>query len=174
MAQSRARYPDNLLQKIRNLVKLASHEQCCPSACPDRSLPSGGSHAADKGARNICPAKNPRNPLISLDSDERIQGNPRKSNPQNRGLRSETATRQENPNGSTGPMSWARCREGARTHLHPKAERLKRSRRLPRGKIGSGGRCGPLTPQPTSTGSLRCPSAFSFAIAAAWSRARNV
>ena len=28
----------------------------------------------------------PRNPLISLDSDERIQGNPRKSNPHNRGF----------------------------------------------------------------------------------------
>jgi hypothetical protein len=28
--------------------------------------------------------------------------------------------------------------------------------------------------QPTSTSSLRCPSAFSFAIKAAWSRARNV
>jgi hypothetical protein len=30
--------------------------------------------------------KNPRNPLISLDSDERIQGNPSFSNPQNRGF----------------------------------------------------------------------------------------
>src|ERR1700733_14956295 len=28
----------------------------------------------------------PRNPLISLDSDERIQGNPRKSNPHNPGF----------------------------------------------------------------------------------------
>jgi hypothetical protein len=44
----------------------------------------------------------PRNPLISLDSDERIQGNPRESNPQIRALCNETATNPENPNGSTG------------------------------------------------------------------------
>jgi hypothetical protein len=30
--------------------------------------------------------------LISLDSDERIQGNPNKTKPNNRGFRSETAT----------------------------------------------------------------------------------
>jgi hypothetical protein len=46
---------------------------------------SGGSAAAEKAARNILPAKIPRNPLKSLDSDERIQGNPSFSNPQNRG-----------------------------------------------------------------------------------------
>jgi len=34
--------------------------------------------------------------LKSLDSDERIQGNPRKSNPPERGFRGETATIQEN------------------------------------------------------------------------------
>src|ERR1700686_5539908 len=34
-----------------------------------------------KGQENFIPAKNPCNPLISHDSDERIQGNPRKSNP---------------------------------------------------------------------------------------------
>src|SRR5580704_4050078 len=32
-------------------------------------------------AQEKLPRKIPRNPLISLDSDERIQGNPRKSNP---------------------------------------------------------------------------------------------
>jgi hypothetical protein len=36
--------------------------------------------------------------LKSLDSDERIQGNPRESNTHKRGLRGEMATRQENPN----------------------------------------------------------------------------
>jgi hypothetical protein len=41
--------------------------------------------------------------LKSLDSDERIQGNPRQSNANQRGGRSETPTRQENPNGSAGP-----------------------------------------------------------------------
>jgi hypothetical protein len=40
----------------------------------------------------------PRNSLKSLDSDERIQGNPRKTNPHNRGSRSKTAGSQENPN----------------------------------------------------------------------------
>src|ERR1700734_3269567 len=49
----------------------------------------------------------PCNPLISLDSDERIQGNPRESNTSERGVRRETAARQENPNGSTnvGPAA---------------------------------------------------------------------
>jgi hypothetical protein len=34
----------------------------------------------EKGSRNFIFAKIPRNPLKSIDSDERIQGNPRKSN----------------------------------------------------------------------------------------------
>jgi hypothetical protein len=38
--------------------------------------------------------------LISLDSDERIQGNPRKSNPHKQGFRAEMGRPQENPNGS--------------------------------------------------------------------------
>jgi hypothetical protein len=36
--------------------------------------------------------------LISIDSDERIQGNPRKSNPQNLGFLQRNGTFQENPN----------------------------------------------------------------------------
>jgi hypothetical protein len=43
-------------------------------------------------------AKIPRNPLKSLDSDERIQGNPSFSKPQKRVVRGERATSQENPN----------------------------------------------------------------------------
>jgi hypothetical protein len=39
----------------------------------------------EKAARKIRSAKIPRNPLKSLNSDERIQGNPRESNPQKRG-----------------------------------------------------------------------------------------
>jgi hypothetical protein len=39
---------------------------------------------ARKGARKIFSAKIRRNPLKTLDSDERIQGNPRKSKPQKR------------------------------------------------------------------------------------------
>src|ERR1700727_2173845 len=38
------------------------------------------------------------NPLISLDSDERIQGNPSFSNPQNLGFSQRNGTFQENPN----------------------------------------------------------------------------
>src|ERR1700744_5186001 len=68
-----------------------------------------GAHCAPLNARRcrekILLAKRPRNPLKSLDSDERIQGNPRKSNTDQRSLRSETATRQKNPNWSFRPSS---------------------------------------------------------------------
>jgi hypothetical protein len=49
-----------------------------------------------------------RNALISLDSNERIQGNPRKSNSVRGGFRSERTTRQENPSGphSSPATSW--------------------------------------------------------------------
>jgi hypothetical protein len=43
--------------------------------------------------------------LISLVSDERIQGNPKKSNPQNRDFQSETSTNQETPNRPVGERS---------------------------------------------------------------------
>src|ERR1700722_11930552 len=42
------------------------------------------------------------NPLITLVSHERIQGNPRKSNVQKLGFRRETARGQEKPNEATG------------------------------------------------------------------------
>jgi hypothetical protein len=51
-----------------------------------------------KGRANFISAKIPRNPLIRLDSSERIQGNPSFSNPKIRRFRNETARRQENPN----------------------------------------------------------------------------
>jgi hypothetical protein len=54
-----------------------------------------------KGARNFLLPKIRRNPLKSLDSDERIQGNPRKSNPCFRAVRGKTVTVQENPNRSS-------------------------------------------------------------------------
>jgi hypothetical protein len=47
-------------------------------------------------------AKIQRNPLIGLVSDERIQGNPNKSNAHNQEFRAEMARDQENPNGPTG------------------------------------------------------------------------
>jgi hypothetical protein len=59
---------------------------------------SDGSFAPTKGARKNFALKISCNPLISIDSDERIQGNPRKYNPQTLGFPSETATFQENPN----------------------------------------------------------------------------
>jgi hypothetical protein len=72
----------------------------------NRPLPQGkilgcrshGSGATAKGREKFLSAKIRRNPLISLDPDERIQGNPRNSNPQNWGLCSKTAMVQENPN----------------------------------------------------------------------------
>ena len=61
--------------------------------------------------RNLFVRFMPYNPLISLDSDERIQGNPTLKTG---GFRSETARDQENPNGSAGPTP----REVKFTHLH--------------------------------------------------------
>jgi hypothetical protein len=52
------------------------------------------------GLKTKLPRKIPRNPLISLDSDEEIQGNPRNSNPHKQGFRAEMGRPQENPNGS--------------------------------------------------------------------------
>jgi hypothetical protein len=46
-----------------------------------------------------------RKSLITLDSRERIQGNPRKSNPHNWWICDNTARGQENPNGTTDPTS---------------------------------------------------------------------
>jgi hypothetical protein len=47
---------------------------------------SHGSGAGAKGREKFLSAKIPRNPLKMLDSDERIQGNPSLSNPQNHGF----------------------------------------------------------------------------------------
>ena len=97
---------DDILQKIRNRLSLA-HEQSCLSACQDRWLPS---QRQGKGLRKIFPAKGSRNPLKSLDSDERIQGNP---TPRIGGFRRETVRRQGNPNGIDRTNGAARRREGA-------------------------------------------------------------
>jgi hypothetical protein len=48
---------------------------------------SGDAASAAKGRGKFSCRRNPRNPLISLDSDERIQGNPRKSKAPDRGFR---------------------------------------------------------------------------------------
>src|SRR5580698_1435419 len=82
------------------------------------------------------------NPLISQDSSERIQGNPRKTNPQKLGFRGETATFQENAN---------QVDEGRRSRLDPNVQRfslvefarlrvdLRRVRLRPRRRRGRGG-----------------------------------
>jgi hypothetical protein len=54
----------------------------------DRVLRSGGADAMDKRLTKNLWSVYATNPLISLDSDERIQGNPRKSNPLNLGFQS--------------------------------------------------------------------------------------
>jgi hypothetical protein len=46
----------------------------------------------------IGPSKIQRNPLIRLGSDERIQGNPRKTNPGLEGVQREKASAEINPN----------------------------------------------------------------------------
>jgi hypothetical protein len=73
--------------------------------------------ATGKGGRKIFRTKTPHNPLKSLDSDERIQGNPRKSKAQKRGLQTETPKRQENPNLSRLTDLSARRQDGSQPTL---------------------------------------------------------
>jgi hypothetical protein len=56
-----------------------------PSEWPRPQEPVPASRAKT-GLKKKLPRKIPRNPLISLDSDERIQGNPRNSNPHKQGF----------------------------------------------------------------------------------------
>src|ERR1700733_12285933 len=65
------------------------------STSPARCGASTGARRAEKKFQGFMPS----NPLISLDSDERIQGNPTFAT---RGLRSQKATEQENQNGLSG------------------------------------------------------------------------
>jgi hypothetical protein len=60
-------------------------EQSCRSAWPQPEALdlSFRTAAGAKSAEKNFPGFFPLNPLISIDSDERIQGNPRKSNPHN-------------------------------------------------------------------------------------------
>jgi hypothetical protein len=67
----------------------------------------------DKSARKNLLLKILCNPLISLDPDERIQRNPRKSNPQNLGFPRRDGTFQENPN-RVDERRRDRRREGAK------------------------------------------------------------
>jgi hypothetical protein len=76
------------------------HEQACAS-----TWLRPATHVLCMQCQGKAPTKNfpqfaPCNPLISRESDERIQGNPRECNTSERGVRRETAARQENPNGA--------------------------------------------------------------------------
>jgi hypothetical protein len=75
-----------------------------------RSGAANGTKSTDK---NFC-ALYPRNSLISLDSDERIQGNPRKSNPQNRGFSQRNGRSPRKPKRIDRTNVAAHCREGAK------------------------------------------------------------
>jgi hypothetical protein len=87
----------NSCRKSENRLS-SSHEQFCPSAWPRPQAPVAAPLNARGRRAKIFFAKTPRNPLKSLDSDERIQGNPRESNPQKRGSSKRNAQVQENPN----------------------------------------------------------------------------
>jgi hypothetical protein len=78
------------------------HDESCPSAGRDCEFPVPRRQLLRaKGLRKKRVSFMLRNPLKSLDSDERIQGNPRKSNPHNCGFSARNCGGQGNPNGST-------------------------------------------------------------------------
>jgi hypothetical protein len=66
---------------VKSETKLSfPHEQFCASAWPRPRALLPAPLAAEEAPRKPFARSMPGNPLISLDSDERIQGNPRKSN----------------------------------------------------------------------------------------------
>jgi hypothetical protein len=68
-------------------IELSSaHEQFGASACQRRQASASAPPTLGKTAQKNLLAKIHRNPLKSLDSDERIQGNPRKSNSRESGF----------------------------------------------------------------------------------------
>ena len=106
------------------------HEQFRASVWPRPPLPSRRHGVAmGKGGRKIFPAKTTRNPLISLDSDERIQGNPSFSNPQKRGFptpkwRGAKKTQTPPPEQPRPPASRPPARKEA-NRLYPNAQRAR-------------------------------------------------
>jgi hypothetical protein len=82
------------------------YEQSCAFVFQDRWFAPREANSGEIAKKKL-PMKIPCNPLIRLVSDERIQGNPRKSQGKKAGFLSEKAANQEKPNGSTGPASWA-------------------------------------------------------------------
>src|ERR1700683_1394861 len=91
---------------VKSETKLSfPHEQFCASAWPRPRALLPAPLATEEAPRKPFARFVPGNPLISLDSDERIQGNPRKSNShESRSLR-RNGRGQENPKGLTGPLS---------------------------------------------------------------------
>jgi hypothetical protein len=86
------RKPETEISLRHDLAALAPCHRLGPRDASIREKPTG---------RNF-PGFLSRNPLKSLNSHERIQGNPRKPNPRKAGFPRRTATVQGNPNGSTG------------------------------------------------------------------------
>jgi hypothetical protein len=80
---------------------------------------------ADKSLTKYFPRFMPRNQLISHDSDERIQGNPRKSNPHNRGISQRNGHEPRKPKRIVRTTEWAVAEREAK-RLHPNAKRLSR------------------------------------------------
>src|ERR1700722_11062519 len=85
---------------------------------PYRRLSTPGKRAEKK-----FPRFKPRNPLKSLDSDERIQGNPRESNPHERGSSQRNGQGPRKPKRIDRTDVAARCREGAKPTPSKKAKR---------------------------------------------------
>ena len=84
----------------------------------------------------------PRNPLKSINSDEKIQGNPRKSNPHNRGSSQRNGDEPRNPNRSTG-LNVAVSAGKEPNQLQPNARQPKPPQTAP-----AGGPAPPIAPGP--------------------------
>jgi hypothetical protein len=89
-------------RKSEARVSLA-YDDLALSPCRDRGLPMLGAANVQESAQKKTSSLFPRNPLKSLDSDERIQGNPRESNPQFAWINASKRPFQEKPNGLSGP-----------------------------------------------------------------------
>jgi hypothetical protein len=125
-------------------LSLPHDDSAIPHGLTARSVPAA-LHARGKSTRKNLPSFFPRNPLISLDSDERIQGNPRKSNPHNRGVfgakqpgakKIQTGSSQPR-RGSPGPLSppsEARFLPASRSVATARRRRARPSRRRARSR----------------------------------------
>jgi hypothetical protein len=120
-----------------------AHDEFRPSVWERPRAPAPARVTPRERARKYFLALFARNPLKSLDSDERIQGNPRKSNPQKWGRlrrnrdgprkpktdrpRTQPPQRQARPSGPTDPRN-------ARSNAAPARGHVPRSRRADEGR----------------------------------------